>query len=114
MLEQGHKGLEYYTFWNSGEGKTLSTRVCETIIFSGKVQGVGFRVTVVELSRGLALSGTVRNVPDGSVELVVQGTPKGIESLIERVFEHFGSFIRNVNRVSSISRKFPPGIRIIG
>ena len=44
-----------------------------TILFFGEVQGVGFRYTAVQLSRDLRLGGTVRNLPDGRVEMVVEG-----------------------------------------
>ncbi|HVX87127.1 MAG TPA: acylphosphatase [Phycisphaerae bacterium] len=67
------------------------------IVFSGRVQGVGFRMTAVALSRGLAVAGTVRNLPDGRVELVVQGSSGEIESLVGRLREHFGGFIRRVD-----------------
>ena len=44
------------------------------IIYSGRVQGVGFRWTAKELARGYDVLGTVRNLPDGTVEMVVAGT----------------------------------------
>jgi acylphosphatase len=43
------------------------------IIFEGRVQGVGFRYTTKDLARGYDVLGTVRNLPDGTVELVVAG-----------------------------------------
>jgi acylphosphatase len=43
------------------------------IIYGGRVQGVGFRWTVKELARGYDVLGTVRNLPDGTVELIVAG-----------------------------------------
>lgn len=48
----------------------------------GKVQGVGFRYTALHFARKLNLTGSVRNLPDGSVEIIVQG-PKGT---IEQLF----------------------------
>ena len=41
------------------------------IFFEGKVQGVGFRYTVKQLAKGFDVTGWVRNLPDGRVELQV-------------------------------------------
>jgi acylphosphatase len=43
------------------------------IIYEGRVQGVGFRWTAKELARGYDVLGTVRNLPDGTVEMIVAG-----------------------------------------
>lgn len=45
-------------------------------LFFGTVQGVGFRFTVLEISKGWKISGFVRNMDDGSVEVVAEG-PEG-------------------------------------
>lgn len=43
------------------------------IFYSGRVQGVGFRYTVKSLSAGFEVTGFVRNLADGRVELVAEG-----------------------------------------
>ena len=43
------------------------------IYYSGNVQGVGFRYTVKSTAAGFEVTGTVRNLPDGRVELVAEG-----------------------------------------
>jgi acylphosphatase len=48
----------------------------------GIVQGVGFRWWARERARRLGLSGSVRNRPDGSVEITVGGDPAAIESFL--------------------------------
>lgn len=55
------------------------------IRFEGRVQGVGFRATVRSLAAGFAVSGWVRNEPDGSVVAEIQGEPAEIERLLEAV-----------------------------
>ena len=53
------------------------------IIVHGRVQGVGFRYhTRIEASR-LGLTGYVRNLSDGTVEIVVEGSPQSLNQLIE-------------------------------
>ncbi|MEN9572221.1 MAG: hypothetical protein RL514_76 [Verrucomicrobiota bacterium] len=43
------------------------------VFYSGRVQGVGFRYTVKQVAAGYAVTGTVRNLADGRVELVAEG-----------------------------------------
>ena len=43
------------------------------ILYSGHVQGVGFRYTVRSVATGFEVAGVVRNLPDGRVELVAEG-----------------------------------------
>lgn len=62
--------------------------------FSGHVQGVGFRYTVQELANNFDLRGYVRNLPDGRVELVVEGDESEIARLIQRISEKMEGFIR--------------------
>jgi acylphosphatase len=50
-----------------------------TVIYSGRVQGVGFRYTVKTVATGFEVSGTVRNLPDGKVELVAEGDRAELE-----------------------------------
>ncbi|HVS71456.1 MAG TPA: acylphosphatase [Phycisphaerae bacterium] len=84
------------------------------ILFAGRVQGVGFRMTTVQLARGLELSGTVRNLADGRVELVVQGPAAEIETLVGRLREHFGELIRRVEQAPhAASGQANDGIQIV-
>ena len=50
------------------------------IFYSGRVQGVGFRYTAKTVATGFELSGTIRNLPDGRVELVAEGTRAELEA----------------------------------
>ena len=50
------------------------------VFFSGRVQGVGFRYTVSRLALGFEVTGWVKNLPDGRVEMVVEGDRAEIEA----------------------------------
>jgi acylphosphatase len=43
-----------------------------TVFFAGRVQGVGFRYTAKTIAAGFEITGTIRNLPDGRVELVAE------------------------------------------
>ncbi len=55
------------------------------VVFSGYVQGVGFRFTAKLLANSLPVTGFVRNLPGGTVELEVQGDPADVNTYIERL-----------------------------
>ncbi|MGL4398794.1 MAG: acylphosphatase [Luteolibacter sp.] len=61
--------------------------LAKKVIFEGRVQGVGFRYTVKDLSRGFEVCGWVKNLPDGSVELQVMGESDEVESFIKEIAE---------------------------
>ena len=49
---------------------------------SGQVQGVYFRVACCEEAERLGVTGWVRNRPDGTVELIAEGTPEEVDALL--------------------------------
>ncbi len=73
-----------------------SARVRYVVRFSGHVQGVGFRATTVEQSRGLAVHGFVRNEPDGSVRLDMEGSEESLRELLRRIRDVMRSYIDDV------------------
>lgn len=60
----------------------MDNKIRRHIIFYGRVQGVGFRYYSVNKARQLGLTGWVRNLYDGSVEMEVQGEEPKIDELI--------------------------------
>jgi len=65
------------------------------IYYSGKVQGVGFRYTVKTVAAGFDLTGTVRNLLDGRVELIAEGAKDELEAFREAIRESgMGHFIQ--------------------
>ena len=70
-------------------------KVRRHIIFYGYVQGVGFRWRASSSARRLGISGWVRNLPDGSVEMEAEGTEKAIDDMILAIEK--GTFVRIEN-----------------
>ncbi len=78
------------------------------IIYSGHVQGVGFRYTVKNVATGYEVTGTVRNLPDGRVELVAEGAKGELEAFRQAIRdEGLGHFINDEDvRWSDASSQF--------
>jgi acylphosphatase len=53
------------------------------VVVHGRVQGVGFRVSVARRAEQRGVAGWVRNRPDGAVEAVFEGEHGAVESLVE-------------------------------
>jgi acylphosphatase len=64
------------------------------VIFRGNVQGVGFRYTTYRIAGRYEVSGFVRNLPDGTVEMLAQGPPAEVEQCLEDVQDSFSGYIR--------------------
>ncbi len=64
------------------------------IIFIGNVQGVGFRYNALVFARRIRLTGFVRNLPDGSVEMLAQGPEEDIQACIDEIKQYFDGYIR--------------------
>lgn len=73
----------------------------QTILFSGRVQGVGFRATTRELSQDFAVTGYVRNLPDGRVEAVAEGERAALEGFLGAIRAAFTGYIRDVQVTTS-------------
>ena len=66
------------------------------IFYSGRVQGVGFRYAVKTVAAGFEISGLVRNLPDGRVELTAEGTREELEAFRTAIRnEGLAGFIRD-------------------
>jgi acylphosphatase len=69
-------------------------QIAKHIIFSGQVQGIGFRFTAFNMANRHQLTGFVRNLPDGTVEMLTQGTSGAIDDCIRDIKEYFSGYIR--------------------
>ena len=55
------------------------------VFYEGHVQGVGFRFTVRHIAKGFELTGWVRNLPDGRVELQVTGEEDEVRAFLDQI-----------------------------
>lgn len=62
---------------------SAAPKVRERVIYRGRVQGVGFRMTARVIAQGFAVTGWVRNQDDGSVLLEVQGDSAQVRAFRE-------------------------------
>jgi acylphosphatase len=67
------------------------------VIFKGRVQGVGFRYMTHRAANRYDLTGYVRNLPDGTVEALFQGTAANIAACMDEIKEYFSGYLRETN-----------------
>ena len=65
------------------------------VFYSGTVQGIGFRYTVERYASELDLKGWVRNLRDGRVELLVEGSHESIAQFLQKIDQHFAGYIKD-------------------
>jgi len=84
------------------------------IFYSGRVQGVGFRYTAKAAASGFEISGIVRNLSDGRVELIAEGAREELEvfraAIRDAGLEHF---IRDENATWSAAQSDFCGFEIV-
>ncbi len=83
--------------------------------FEGRVQGVGFRYTVFDLAKGFDLSGWVKNLPDGAVEMVISGEQEEMEEFLTEIVEEsaMAGNIQSHVREEAPSEGVESGFRIV-
>ncbi len=76
--------------------------LAKRIIFTGRVQGVGFRFTAHRAASRRQLTGFVRNVPDGTVEMLAQGRSEDVDDCIQDIKEYFAGYLKET-KIEEIS-----------
>lgn len=78
----------------------------QRLVVSGKVQRVGFRDFVVRAAQRLHLTGWVRNMNDGTVEIIVEGEEDAITTLVDAC--RTGPPLARVDHVEAHAEPGPP------
>jgi len=65
------------------------------IYYSGSVQGVGFRFTAESAAQTLGVTGWVKNLEDGRVEVVCEGEEAALNKFLDKIKDIFGGYIRD-------------------
>jgi acylphosphatase len=78
----------------------MSVRPTVRFIFHGDVQGVGFRWTTRRIARQFAVAGSVRNLSDGTVELIAQGAAAQVAAFRQAVEAAMAGHIERVDAVT--------------
>ncbi|MGH7960169.1 MAG: acylphosphatase [Opitutaceae bacterium] len=70
----------------------------ESVFFSGHVQGVGFRYSVLQIAREFDVTGYVGNLADGRVQLEAEGVKAIVDAFVNAVQEKMHGYVRKVER----------------
>jgi len=73
-----------------------------TVLFSGRVQGVGFRYTTCRIAARYRVAGYVRNLADGRVEAVIEGKEPIIEEFVHALSDEMSGYIRDMQHKDGI------------
>ncbi|MBV9391137.1 MAG: acylphosphatase [Verrucomicrobia bacterium] len=69
--------------------------VAKRVHYEGRVQGVGFRFSAKELTTGYELLGWIKNLPDGRVEMVIQGAAAEVDGFLDAILNsHLRRYIK--------------------
>lgn len=72
----------------------------ETVFFTGHVQGVGFRYSVLQVAKEFEVAGFVSNLADGRVQLEAEGASAEVTSFVDAVQEKMHGYIRKMERTN--------------
>ena len=73
----------------------------EIVRFSGTVQGVGFRYVTHRIAQRYDITGYIKNLSDGRVECVVEGTCAEIDAFLKEVTNEMQQYIRDTTHQSA-------------
>ena len=91
-----------------------SRRNSVRVFYSGNVQGVGFRHAAKTVAQGYEVTGSVRNLPDGRVELIAEGVEVELDSFLQAIRDSgLGSRIRHEEQMRGVAGGHLKGFEIV-
>ena len=82
-------------------------------LYEGKVQGVGFRASILSRAKGYEVTGWVKNLPDGRVEVLASGDAAELEEFLQGIREsHLAGHIEHENVTPATPEPGLKGFRI--
>jgi len=79
------------------------------VFYEGNVQGVGFRWSVRNIAKGFDVTGSVRNLPDGRVELQTNGDDEEVRAFLEAILQ--SELRAHIKKQSESPLPNPPAFR---
>ena len=67
------------------------------VFYSGRVQGIGFRYTVLDIARQLKVCGWVKNLDDGKVEVLAEASEDVLNDFLQQINQHFSRYIQDAD-----------------
>jgi len=81
--------------------------VCKHAYYTGRVQGVGFRFTAQHVASGFSVAGFVRNLPDGTVEVLAEGSAEQVDGFLKTLGQRMAEYIEETR----VEEETPQGLR---
>ncbi|MFA5093046.1 MAG: acylphosphatase [Candidatus Omnitrophota bacterium] len=66
------------------------------LIYSGRVQGIGFRYTVLDIARQQKVGGWVKNLDDGKVEIIAEADEDLLKIFLLSINQHFSNYVNDL------------------
>jgi acylphosphatase len=74
---------------SSGAATVAANKVARVVHYSGRVQGVNFRATAAKIAKDYPVTGWVKNLPDGRVELLAEGSEQAVQQFLAAIRGHW-------------------------
>jgi len=67
------------------------------VFYSGRVQGIGFRYTVLDIARQQKVCGWVKNLDDSRVEVLAEASEDILNDFLQEINQHFSRYIQDAD-----------------